>query len=110
MLFNALFITQLNYHSKKITPRLIGHLSTLKQQLKPNEYAKIVYGTIETWLVNQLSKEQTYATEVSCASGTGFYDTFKVLHHMIHAYICNRIRVEQRFNFCNLYRTVGAVC
>jgi putative glycerol kinase 5 len=61
--------------TNQISPKLIYQLNELKNKFEIDE---ILYGTIETWLIWNLSYEKIFATEVSCACCTGFYDIFKV--------------------------------
>jgi putative glycerol kinase 5 len=64
--------------TNQVSPKLVDQLSLLNNELDQDELDLVLYATIETWLVWNLTKEKTFATEVSCACCTGFYDIFKV--------------------------------
>ena len=73
--------------NKKVGPKLHEQLQILENKLEFKEYDNIIYGTIETWILWKLSKEKTFATEISCGCCTGFYDTFLVCTFAAMAYI-----------------------
>lgn len=56
----------------------------------------ILYGTIETWLLWNLSKENTFATDMTCASSTGMYDMYHVIifcKYIIHQIVSNNFGI-----------------
>lgn len=61
-----------------IAPKLIRELDKLNNKLEPDEFKQIQYGTIETWLLWNITKEKVFATDVTCASSTGLYDMYRV--------------------------------
>lgn len=63
---------------KQIAPKLNGQLKILENRLEIKELENVIYGSIETWLLWKLSREKSFATEITCACCTGFYDIFWV--------------------------------
>lgn len=69
-------LSKYKVETKHIAPKLISQLNILENKLQPKEMENILYGTIETWLLWNLSKENTFATDMTCASSTGMYDMY----------------------------------
>ena len=61
-----------------MTPRLIGQLKALENRLEAHELEDVMYGSVDTWIIYKLTREKTFAIDVSCACATGFYDLFLV--------------------------------
>ena len=64
-----------------IAPKLMSELEKLDHKLEPDEFEQVQYGTIETWLLWNITKEKVFATDVTCASSTGLYDLYHVSEH-----------------------------
>jgi glycerol kinase len=61
-----------------IAPKLLSQLDFLENKLDPYEFEQVQYGTIETWLLWNITKEKIFATDITCASSTGLYDIYWV--------------------------------
>lgn len=61
-----------------VGPKLLGQLDLLKNKLDVDELKEVLYGTIDTWLVWNITKEKIFATDVTCASSTGLFDMYLV--------------------------------
>ena len=84
-LFN-LSIFCLIINIKKIAPKIVSQLKMLENKLDPEDFKNVMYGTIETWLLWSITKEKTHATDMTCASTTGMYDSYCV-RFIINMYI-----------------------
>ena len=62
----------------QVTPRLMGQLKALENRLEAHELDDVMYGSVDTWIIYKLTREKTFAIDVSCACATGFYDLFLV--------------------------------
>ncbi len=85
--------------TNQITSKLIYQLKDLKDKFGYNELNQVLYGTIETWLIWNLSREKIFATEVTCACCTGFYDIFRVFLLSFYYKLIIEFRI---INFSNL--------
>lgn len=67
-----------NYQTETshIAPKITSQLKLLENKLKPDEFNNIMFGTIETWLLWNITKEKKHATDITCASSTGMYDMY----------------------------------
>lgn len=63
------------YH---VAPKLVDQLKLLEERLTRVDYDNIVYGTIETWLFWNSTKEKIFITDITSASCSGFYDIYLV--------------------------------
>lgn len=59
-----------------VATKLKSQFNMLENKLKPEEFSNVLHGTIETWLLWNLTKEKIYATDITCASATGIYDMY----------------------------------
>lgn len=84
-----------------IAPKLIRELDKLNNKLEPDEFKQIQYGTIETWLLWNITKEKVFATDVTCASSTGLYDMYRKQWSNL---ICNLFGVPMNY-FPTVYDT-----
>lgn len=66
----------------KCAPKIAAQWTVIKSTLNEEEYENVLYGTIETWLVWNLTKEQTHATDITCACVTGLYDFYHVSFYL----------------------------
>jgi glycerol kinase len=67
------------FDTNQISPKLIYQLNELKNKFGADELNHVLFGTIETWIIWNLSEEKNFVSEVTCACCTGFYDMFKVI-------------------------------
>lgn len=70
----------LKFTTGMVIMRLIWFLhnnkdETFKQRIRE---CKVLYGTVDTWLIWKLTKGSVHATEPSNACTSGFYDPFKM--------------------------------
>lgn len=63
------------YH---VAPKLLDQLKLLEARLDPQDFDNVVYGTIDTWLFWNASKERIFVTDITSASCSGFYDVYLV--------------------------------
>lgn len=57
--------------------KLISQLKILENKLVPEDFKNVLYGTLDTWLLWNLTKEKIHATDITCASTSGMYDMFQ---------------------------------
>lgn len=69
-------ISKYKMETTHVTPRLIGQLKALENRLEAHELEDVMYGSVDTWIIYKLTREKTFAIDVSCACATGFYDLF----------------------------------
>ncbi|KAJ8934460.1 hypothetical protein NQ314_013335 [Rhamnusium bicolor] len=56
-----------------VSVRLLWVLANIKEVKEALEKNNLMFGTLETWLVYKLTDRQTYITDISNASATGFF-------------------------------------
>ncbi len=62
----------------KCTAKIASQWLVIKSTINEEEYDNVMYGTTETWIVWNLTKEKTHATDITCACVTGLYDFYNV--------------------------------
>jgi len=61
-----------------VTPRLLWVLQNVDGAAKLAQEGKLLFGTVDTWLIWQFTGGQVHATDYSNASSTGLYDPFQI--------------------------------
>lgn len=61
----------------QIQPRLKWVLENIPKAKEQQKTGQLRFGTMETWLVWKLTNKRVWATDHSCASGTGIFDLWK---------------------------------
>lgn len=64
--------------NKQIAPKLIDQLKLLEEKLSSKDYENVVYGTIDTWILWNATKEKMFLTDITSATCSGFYDFYLV--------------------------------
>ncbi|XP_071798630.1 glycerol kinase 5-like [Asterias amurensis] len=72
------------FTSQHVSIRLSFVLETMPKVKEDALNNKLMFGTIETWLVWKLTKGKVHATDVSNISATGLYDMYKNDWNTIH--------------------------
>ena len=71
-------ISKYKMETTHVSPRLIQQIRIIQNHSAARNFLKsVLYGTIDTWLIYYLTKEKTFATDITCASSTGFFDIFQ---------------------------------
>lgn len=66
----------INFRTNHVTIRVLWVLEKFREIRKLAKEGKVRFGTLETWLIWKLTKGKVYASEMSNASSTGFYDPY----------------------------------
>ncbi|KAK3095083.1 hypothetical protein FSP39_010078 [Pinctada imbricata] len=80
----------LKFMSPQVSMRLLWALENIQELRERAAVEEVMFGCIETWLLYNLTKEKVFATDYSCASGTGMFDPFQVEWSTI---VCNLLNI-----------------
>lgn len=60
----------------QVTMRLVWALHNIPSLKEAVAQGRAMFGTVDTWLLYQMTGGRLHVSDVSCASATGFYDPF----------------------------------
>ncbi|KAF7265369.1 hypothetical protein GWI33_021217 [Rhynchophorus ferrugineus] len=79
-------VANLKFTSAHVTLRLLWLLRTNESIQKALTVDDVMFGTVDTWLVNRLTGGSLYVTDISNASATGMFDPFSLCWSIIPKY------------------------
>ncbi|KAL1513084.1 hypothetical protein ABEB36_002555 [Hypothenemus hampei] len=79
-------VGNLKFTSSHVSMRLLWLLRHNKEVQKALNEDNLQFGTVDTWLLYQLTGGRTYVTDISNASATGLYDPFDNCWSFLNTY------------------------
>ncbi|KAI0214630.1 putative glycerol kinase 5, partial [Lamellibrachia satsuma] len=68
----------LQFANSQVTMRLLWQMDHIPELRARAKEGKVMFGTLDTWLLWKLTGKEVFATDYSCASSTAMYDLFQM--------------------------------